>query len=51
MVCVACLAAPLAVMGIGSMYFNTILGILLTIFFSALYIVSKKKCNSSICTA
>ena len=45
MVCVACLAAPLAVMGVGSVYFNTLLGLLLTIFFCSLYIVSKKECK------
>jgi len=45
MACVACLAAPLAVMGVGSVYFNTLLGLLLTIFFCSLYIVSKKECK------
>lgn len=48
MVCAACLAAPLAIMGIGSIYFNTVLGLLLTIFFCTFYIVSIdcKLCNA-----
>lgn len=42
----ACLIAPLTIMGIGSVYFNILLGLLLTIFFCALYIVNKKQCKS-----
>jgi hypothetical protein len=51
MVCAACLAAPLAIMGIGSIYFNTVLGLLLTLFFSAFYIVSVSRKNCKLCNA
>ena len=46
MVCAACLAVPLAALGIGSMHYNTLIGLLLTIFSCAVYLHYKTLMNN-----
>ena len=46
MVCVTCLAAPVLLFtGVSSMYYNVLIGLIITIIFCLIYLYTQKKEN------
>jgi hypothetical protein len=49
MICMACLSAPLVLLGIGSTYYNTLVGLLLTILSLSMYLHYKEFSDCKTC--